>query len=239
MTAIRIEPCPSPNHGERTTGPIDILLLHYTGMPDDEQALAWLCHPKSQVSSHYFVHANGRVLQLVPEDRRAWHAGAASWGGESDINSRSIGIEIANAGHPGGLPDFPDAQSRGVDRPLPRHRRRGTPSRRVACSAIRTWRLAGRSIPASASPGDVLRRRASGISSSPAPLTDGPLLRRGDNGPKVEACRRSSRSMAMASMSPGNSISAPRMSWRRSSAISARRALTAKPISRRSRRCSG
>ena len=101
---------PSPNHGERKSGPTDILLLHYTGMPDHDQALGWLCNAKSQVSCHYFVHADGRVLSLVPEERRAWHAGASTWAGEADINSRSIGIEIANLGHPGGMPDFPDAQ---------------------------------------------------------------------------------------------------------------------------------
>ena len=105
-----VEQRPSPNHGERQGGPPDMLLLHYTGMPDDDQALAWLCDPASQVSSHYFVHADGRVLALVPEERRAWHAGASSWAGDTDVNSRSIGIEIANAGHPGGLPDFPAAQ---------------------------------------------------------------------------------------------------------------------------------
>jgi N-acetylmuramoyl-L-alanine amidase len=108
--SLVIEQCPSGNHGERGNGLIDILLLHYTGMPDDAQALNWLCDPRSEVSSHYFVHADGRVLALVPEGRRAWHAGASSWGGETDVNSRSIGIEIANAGHPGGLPDYPDAQ---------------------------------------------------------------------------------------------------------------------------------
>lgn len=107
---LPVEQLPSPNHGERTSGPTDILLLHYTGMPDDDQALAWLCNPASQVSSHYFVHADGRVLQLVPEHRRAWHAGASRWGDTKDVNSRSIGIEIANAGHPGGLPDYPAVQ---------------------------------------------------------------------------------------------------------------------------------
>lgn len=108
---LAIELCPSPNHGERTSGPTDILLLHYTGMPGTaETALRWLCDPESQVSSHYFVFEDGRVLSLVPEERRAWHAGAANWAGETDINSRSIGIEIANQGHPGGLPDYPEAQ---------------------------------------------------------------------------------------------------------------------------------
>jgi N-acetylmuramoyl-L-alanine amidase len=110
MTKLAIEPHSSQNHGERRSGPIDILLLHYTGMPLAEQALAWLCDPKSEVSAHYFVFEDGRVLSMVPEDRRAWHAGESRWGDATDINSRSIGIEIANPGHPGGLPDFPDAQ---------------------------------------------------------------------------------------------------------------------------------
>lgn len=102
---------PSPNHGERlgVFGP-DMIILHYTGMPTAEGALAWLCSTESQVSCHYFVHEDGRVDQLVPEARRAWHAGRSVWKGETDINSRSIGIEIANPGHPGGLPDFPGEQ---------------------------------------------------------------------------------------------------------------------------------
>ncbi|TDK38879.1 N-acetylmuramoyl-L-alanine amidase [Rhizobium deserti] len=102
---------PSPNHGERVGGRRpDMIILHYTGMPSAEQALSWLCNEQSQVSSHYFVHEDGRVYQLVPEDRRAWHAGKSCWAGEEDINSCSIGIEIANAGHPGGLPPFSNAQ---------------------------------------------------------------------------------------------------------------------------------
>jgi N-acetylmuramoyl-L-alanine amidase len=106
---------PSPNHGERAGGrKPDMIILHYTGMPSHQEALAWLCCDESQVSSHYFVHESGDVIQLVPEERRAWHAGKSSWHGEGDINSRSIGIEIANAGHPGGLPDFPEEQIRAV-----------------------------------------------------------------------------------------------------------------------------
>lgn len=111
---------PSCNHGERLfakqAGPEggsrqpDMIILHYTGMGSADEALSWLCNPESQVSSHYFVRENGDVLQLVPEERRAWHAGKSAWAGETDINSCSIGIEIANAGHPGGLPAFPDAQ---------------------------------------------------------------------------------------------------------------------------------
>jgi len=101
----------SPNHGERIgfDSP-DMILLHYTGMPGADSALDWLCREDSQVSCHYFVFEDGRVLQLVPEERRAWHAGKGSWKSCTDINSCSIGIEIANDGHPGGLPDFPAAQ---------------------------------------------------------------------------------------------------------------------------------
>lgn len=102
---------PSPNFGERAGGRTpDMILLHYTGMATAQGALEWLCAPESQVSSHYFVHEDGRVEQLVREADRAWHAGKSQWKGVTDINSASIGIEIANAGHPGGLPDFPEAQ---------------------------------------------------------------------------------------------------------------------------------
>jgi N-acetylmuramoyl-L-alanine amidase len=106
---------PSPNHGERKDGRRpDMVVLHYTGMPMEGEALQWLCNPVSQVSAHYFVFENGHVLQLVPEARRAWHAGVSAWDGEPDVNSCSIGIEIANAGHPGGLPPFPEAQIEAV-----------------------------------------------------------------------------------------------------------------------------
>jgi N-acetylmuramoyl-L-alanine amidase len=106
---------PSPNQGERAGGQSpDMILLHYTGMGTADGALDWLCRPDSQVSSHYFVHEDGRILQLVPEARRAWHAGKSIWHKQADINSLSIGIEIANAGHPGGLPQFPDAQIEAV-----------------------------------------------------------------------------------------------------------------------------
>lgn len=100
----------SPNHDERVDGIVDILLLHYTGMPDADGALARLCDPEAKVSSHYLVRENGDIIQLVPEDRRAWHAGLSYWRGVTDINSRSIGIEIANAGHDGGCPDYPAVQ---------------------------------------------------------------------------------------------------------------------------------
>src|SRR5215813_4059478 len=100
---------PSPNQDERLR-PADILLLHYTGMTCTAAAIDRLRDPAAKVSSHYVVDEQGCIIQLVPETRRAWHAGESSWQGATDINSRSIGIEIANPGHSYGYPDFPEAQ---------------------------------------------------------------------------------------------------------------------------------
>ena len=111
MTLPPIEHRPSPNHSVRAAGkPVDILLLHYTGMISDERAIAWLCDPESAVSSHYFVFEDGRIARLVDEGRRAWHAGQSTWAGETDINSHSIGIEVANPGHEFGYRPFPEVQ---------------------------------------------------------------------------------------------------------------------------------
>lgn len=101
------EVVPSPNHDARAGGPPDMMLLHYTGMPTGEAALARLCAPDSKVSAHYVVFEDGRIVQCVPEERRAWHAGVSYWAGETDINSRAIGIEIVNPGHEFGYRDFP------------------------------------------------------------------------------------------------------------------------------------
>jgi N-acetylmuramoyl-L-alanine amidase len=99
---------PSPNHDERKDGrPPDLILLHYTGMQTGKAALDRLTTAASKVSSHYVVFEDGRIVQCVPETLRAWHAGVSSWAGETDINSRSIGIEIVNPGHEFGYCDFP------------------------------------------------------------------------------------------------------------------------------------
>jgi N-acetylmuramoyl-L-alanine amidase len=102
---------PSRNCGQRLGAGIpDMVLLHYTGMLDAQAALERLCSPLSNVSAHYVVFEDGRITQCVPESERAWHAGVSSWAGETDINSCSIGIEIANPGHDFGYPDFPSRQ---------------------------------------------------------------------------------------------------------------------------------
>ncbi len=102
---------PSPNHDARPPGTaIDILLLHYTGMATAEAALARLVDPAAKVSAHYLIDEAGAVSRLVPEARRAWHAGVAAWAGAHDVNGRSIGIELVNPGHEFGYRPFPEAQ---------------------------------------------------------------------------------------------------------------------------------
>ena len=104
---------PASNHDDRKSA-IDMILLHYTGMESSDAALALLRSASSKVSSHYFLDESGGIVQLVPEERRAWHAGVSSWLGVTDINSCSIGIEIVNPGHDFGYPDFPAVQIKAV-----------------------------------------------------------------------------------------------------------------------------
>ncbi len=107
--SLRIVPAPSPNFDERDF-PLDMLVLHYTGMKDGPSALARMRDPESRVSAHYMVEEDGTVFALVDEGKRAWQAGRSWWQGDEDLNSRSIGIEIVNGGHDYGLPPFPDLQ---------------------------------------------------------------------------------------------------------------------------------
>ena len=105
----------SPNHGERRgTNAPDMVVIHYTGMPDAPSARTRLCDPAAEVSAHWLIDECGTTEALVPEDRRAWHAGAGSWQGRNDVNSHSIGIELAN---PGDRP-FPAPQMAALERLL-------------------------------------------------------------------------------------------------------------------------
>jgi len=105
----------SPNLGPRRSGrSVDMLLLHYTGMESAAVARDWLCNARSGVSCHYLVDEAGQITQMVGEEMRAWHAGQSVWGGETDTNSRSVGIEIHNPGHGFGYPAFPACQMRAV-----------------------------------------------------------------------------------------------------------------------------
>jgi thiamine-phosphate pyrophosphorylase len=180
-------PCPSPNHGERPR-PISALILHYTGMPTSAAALELLRSPLGEVSAHYFVEEDGRVLQLVPEERRAWHAGKSFWAGETDMNYASIGIEIVHPGHDDPRP-FPARQIEAVAA-LCRDicARRGIrPERVLAHSDIAVARKID---PGEFFPWDVLAARGVGHFVAPAPPRDGVALALGDAGEAVARLQR-------------------------------------------------
>jgi N-acetylmuramoyl-L-alanine amidase len=105
----------SPNHDARPEDePVDILVLHYTGMQSGAAAIERLCDPASRVSSHYVVEEDGTIWRLVQEERRAWHAGVSFWRGHEGLNGRSVGIEIVNPWHEWGYRPFPPVQMAAV-----------------------------------------------------------------------------------------------------------------------------
>jgi N-acetylmuramoyl-L-alanine amidase len=174
----------SPNHGERKGGRIpNALILHYTGLAAGEAAMRLLCDPVAEVSSHYLVLEDGGLLQLVPESRRAWHAGLGSWGGESDMNDVSIGIEIAHPGHKGGSPPYPSAQMATVIALCILARHAITPQRVLAHSDIAPYRKID---PGEFFPWAQLAKSGVGHYVAPCPIEEGPRLERGSHGVDVE-----------------------------------------------------
>lgn len=180
----------SPNHEARHgVAQPDILLLHYTGMNTTQGALERLCDPAARVSSHYLVFEDGRILQLVPESERAFHAGESSWEGTRDINSRSIGIEIGNQGHDEGCPEFPDVQIEAVIA-LTRDilaRRTIAPFRVLAHSDVAPARKRD---PGERFPWARLAAAGVGVWIEPEPVAPGSALRPGDRGAQVAELQR-------------------------------------------------
>ena len=185
-TMLVHEVVPSPNFGERAGNrQPDMIVLHYTGMPDSKAALSRLCTPNSDVSCHYFITEDGRIIQCVPESQRAWHAGEGSWGAETDINSCSIGIEIANPGHDYGYPDFPKRQIAAVAalcRAILR-RRIIRPERVLAHSDTAPSRKRD---PGEKFPWMLLYRSGIGHWVKPAPIVSGPSFDLGDSGNAIQ-----------------------------------------------------
>jgi len=182
-------PCeirPAVNRNQRRSARPDMLVLHYTGMPDGEQALNWLCVEESKVSCHYLIHEDGRIVQMVRESERAWHAGQGNWLGQEDINSRSIGIEIVNPGHEYGYPEFPDAQVKSVISLCSDILVRNdiAPRNVVAHSDIAPGRKRD---PGEKFPWHLLHQNGIGHLIEPMPITSGRFLQRGDEGDPVLA----------------------------------------------------
>jgi N-acetylmuramoyl-L-alanine amidase len=185
-TGLACEIRPAVNFNERRHGPPDMLVLHYTGMPDGDQALNWLCVAESQVSCHYLVHEDGRIVQMVGENQRAWHAGQGNWHGREDINSRSIGIEIVNPGHEYGYPEFSAPQTQAVAALCNDILTRNTIAPRdvVAHSDIAPARKRD---PGEKFPWEMLHEMGIGHFIPPMPITSGRFLQRGDEGDPVIA----------------------------------------------------
>ncbi len=189
-TALPKRLMPSPNFEPRKNGgAVTTLILHYTGMDDSERACEWLCNTVSGVSCHYLVDEQGVITQMVSEDMRAWHAGVSHWQGETDINSCSVGIEIQNAGHSGGLPDFPPAQMEAVTA--------------LSQDIISRYRIAARRVLAHSDvapgrkvdPGEkfdwaMLHRAGVGHWVEPEAISGGTFLQEGDGGDAVLALQK-------------------------------------------------
>ena len=190
-TALAERVTPSPNHDARADGiAADILLLHYTGMKSAADAERRLCEAASKVSSHYLVYEDGAICQMVPEARRAWHAGVSSWQGATDINSHSIGIEIANPGHEFGYPEFPDMQIDAVIalcRDIIK-RRNIKPERVLAHSDIAPAR---KNDPGEKFPWDKLNKAGIGLWLEPTKIVPGPELDPGDRSEIVSTLQNS------------------------------------------------
>ena len=190
-SSVVAEVRPSPNHGERQgVRRPDMIVLHYTGMPSAAAALDRLCARGTEVSAHYFVFEDGQIVQMVQENRRAWHAGAAFWAGETDINSCSIGVEIANPGHEHGYPDFPKRQIAAVTALCRSIQTRNAipPVRVLAHSDVSPGR---KQDPGEKFPWHTLHDSGIGHWVKPAPITDGDLLTLGDRGEAVAALQES------------------------------------------------
>src|SRR5580692_8973910 len=193
-SCVVAEVVPSPNQGERRDGRRpDMIVLHYTGMEDAEAALELLKARGSEVSAHYFVFEDGRIIQMVQESRRAWHAGKSSWAGETDINSCSIGVEIANPGHDHSYPDFPKRQIAAVTALCRSIQTRNTipPSRVLAHSDVAPSRKAD---PGEKFPWQTLWDSGVGHWALPAPVSEGgPMLALGDSGEAVSSIQEALR----------------------------------------------
>jgi N-acetylmuramoyl-L-alanine amidase len=168
---------------------IELLVLHYTGMQSEDGALDWLCRAESRVSCHYFVFSDGRIVQSVPEARRAWHAGISTWRGLTDLNSRSIGIEIANPGHEFGYVAFPRRQ---VDAVIALSRDIISRNRIEARDVVAHSDIAPtrKQDPGEKFPWRRLARHGIGRFMSPSRATRGITLQPGDRGDAVRSLQR-------------------------------------------------
>lgn len=188
-TSLKHRWLPSPNFGPRRNSPEpELIILHYTGMERADAVCDWLCNPQSGVSCHYLIDETGAIVQMVDEELRAWHAGAGSWKGTNDINSRSVGIEIHNPGHELGYIDFAATQIEAVIA-LCRDiaaRHEIAPEMILAHSDVAPLRKID---PGEKFPWRQLHEAGIGHWVEPGPISGGQGLKPGDEGTAVDALR--------------------------------------------------
>jgi N-acetylmuramoyl-L-alanine amidase len=102
----------SPNFSikSRSIKDIKYVIFHYTGMQSEIEAFKKLKDPKSKVSCHYFINRKGEIIQMVRDNKVAWHAGKSKWKFDKNLNKDSLGIELVNKGHEFGYQNFTNAQ---------------------------------------------------------------------------------------------------------------------------------
>lgn len=195
---------PSANYGDRRDGRApDMIVLHYTGMADAESAVRRLTVAGTELSAHYIVHTDGRIIQCVPETLRAWHAGASSWAKDTDINSCSIGVEIINGGHDHGLPDFPLRQVAAVIALCKGIMvRRNVPRERVlAHSDVAPGR---KQDPGEKFPWQLLADSGVGLFVHPIKITAGPVLEIGSSGSEVQQLQEALAAYGFSAVASGH-----------------------------------
>ena len=174
---------------------VDIILIHYTAMETAQKAIDWLCCEESQVSCHYLIDEDGKITQMVSENMRAWHAGKGSWQDNKDVNSTSIGIELANIGptqkdidngKTDAYPDFPEKQIKATIALIKDIQTRHTiPAQNIlAHSDIAPSRKFD---PGERFPWQILHENDIGLWIKPEPISSGVFLQFGDHGQSVEA----------------------------------------------------
>ena len=110
LSKIAYKYSPNFNNYKRNKSDIKFLIIHYTGMRKEKDAIERLINIQSEVSSHYFIKYDGKIIQLIPDLYTAWHAGKSAWRKKRFLNNFSIGIEISNTGHNYGYKNYKKKQ---------------------------------------------------------------------------------------------------------------------------------
>ena len=109
---MKIKLLNSPNYSRnsRPKKTIKFIIIHYTGMQSEIESINRLINKNSKVSCHYLINRKGTIMQMVKENKIAWHAGVSKWKNIKNLNKNSIGIELVNKGHFFGYENYSNLQ---------------------------------------------------------------------------------------------------------------------------------